>query len=142
MKYRLMSGLGTVIVGLWMLVSSGTALADPVPSPGQPPQTQTPIVRIAELQIDPYYIEQYKAALTEEINASISVEPGVLSLNAVSIKDEPTHIRIFETYADMDAYHSHIQSPHFLKYKTETQHMIRNLTLLQTDPIFLGTRPA
>ena len=97
-------------------------------------------MRIAELEIDPLFVDQYRAALMEEIQTSIDVEPGVLTLNAVSIKGDPTRIRIFETYADMDAYYSHVQSPHFLKYKNGTPHMIRNLTLLETDPILLGSR--
>jgi len=95
---------------------------------------------IAELEIDPAHLEAYKVALKEEIDTSIRVEPGVLTLYAVSIKDDPTRIRIFETYADMDAYNAHVQSPHFLKYKTGTQHMIRSLTLIETDPIALGAQ--
>lgn len=61
-------------------------------------------VRIAELEIEPTQLERYKIALKEEIETSIRVEPGVLSLNAVSIKGHPTQIRIFETYADMTSY--------------------------------------
>jgi quinol monooxygenase YgiN len=53
----------------------------------------------------------------------------------------PTHIRIFETYADVDAYNGHIQSSHFSKYKAGTLHMIRSLTLIDTDPILLGAKP-
>ena len=45
------------------------------------------IVRIAELDIDPVQLDAYKLALKEEIETSIRVEPGVLTLYAVSLKE-------------------------------------------------------
>jgi quinol monooxygenase YgiN len=58
----------------------------------------------------------------------------------VAVKDHPTQIRIFETYADRAAYESHLQTPHFKKYKTETANMVKSLKLVETDPILLGTK--
>jgi quinol monooxygenase YgiN len=81
-------------------------------------QVQGRVVRLAELEIDPAQLENYKAALREEIEASIRVEPGVLTLYAVSVKDSPARIRILEMYADADAYKAHLETPHFKKYKT------------------------
>ena len=98
------------------------------------------MVRIAELEIDPAQLESYRAALKEEIAASIRAEPGVLTLYAVSIKNHPTQIRIFETYADQFAYEAHLQTAHFQKYKRETQGMVKSLHLIETDPILLGTK--
>ena len=40
------------------------------------------LVRIAELEVDPAQLDAYKIALRQEIEASIRVEPGVLSLYA------------------------------------------------------------
>ena len=100
----------------------------------------SPVVRLAELEIDPAQLEQYKAALREEIAASIRLEPGVLRLYAVSIKDHPSQIRLFEMYASQAAYESHLQSPHFKKYKVETQGMVLSLKLLETEPILLGSK--
>ncbi len=96
------------------------------------------IVRLAELEIDPAQIDQYKAALREEIAASIRLEPGVLTLYAVSVKDHPEQVRLFEMYANQAAYESHLQALHFKKYKTETKGMVRSLKLLEADPILLG----
>jgi quinol monooxygenase YgiN len=107
-------------------------------APAEPGQDR--VVRLAELEIDPAHLDSYKAALKEEIAASIRLEPGVLTLFAVSVKDRPTQIRIFETYADMAAYEAHIRTPHFTKYKTGTQHMVKSLTLVETDPILLGAK--
>jgi quinol monooxygenase YgiN len=103
-------------------------------------QPQSPVVRLAQLEIDPAQLENYKAALKEEIETSIRVEPGVLTLYAVALKDNPSEIRLFEIYADPAAYKAHLESPHFKKYKTVTQGMVKSLKLLETDPIVLGTK--
>jgi quinol monooxygenase YgiN len=99
-----------------------------------------PLVRIAELEIDPSEITAYREALKEEIATSIRDEPGVLSLYAVSLKDQPSQIRIFEIYKDQAAYESHLQTPHFKKYKTETQGILKSLKLIETEPILLGRK--
>ena len=99
-----------------------------------------PLVRIAELEIDPAQLEAYKLALKEEIETSIRVEPGVLTLYAVSLKGHPEQIRLFETYRDEIAYEAHLQSPHFKTYKDRTQQMVKNLRLLETEPILLGSK--
>ncbi len=101
-----------------------------------------PIVRIAELDIDPAELDAYKALLREEIDASVRSEPGVLSLNAVSVKDNPAQIRILEVYADQAAYEAHLKTPHFLKYKNGTAGMVRSLKLIETDPILLRSKSA
>jgi quinol monooxygenase YgiN len=99
-----------------------------------------PMVRMAELEIDPAVLDSYKTLLREEIEASIEAEPGVLTLYALSIKDDPAHIRIVEVYADQDAYDAHLRSPHFLRYKALTSKMVRSLRLVETDPIILCSR--
>ena len=100
----------------------------------------SPIVRIAELEIDPAQLDAYKLALKEEIETSIRVEPGVLTLYAVSLKEHPEQVRLFETYRDAAAYESHIQSPHFKTYKDRTRQMVKLLTLVETEPILLGSK--
>jgi quinol monooxygenase YgiN len=103
-------------------------------------QSDGKIVRIAQLEIEPAFLQSYKAELSEEIEASIRLEPGVLTLYAVSLKARPTSIRILETYADEDAYKAHVQSPHFKKYKTATEKMVKSLELIETDPVMLGAQ--
>ena len=98
------------------------------------------VVRIAELEIYPDHLDAYKAALKEEITASIRTEPGVLTLYAISVKGHPEQIRLFEMYSDAASYQAHLQAPHFRKYKEQTQQMVKSLTLLDTDPILLGSK--
>jgi len=97
-----------------------------------------PLVRIAELEIDPSQLPAYRDALKEEVATSIRAEPGVLKLYAVSVRDQPSQIRILEVYRDQAAYESHLQSPHFKKYKAETQGMVKSLKLIETEPILLA----
>lgn len=98
------------------------------------------LVRIAELTIDAEQLDAYRVALTEEISTSLRVEPGVLSLMAVAVKGHPNQIRILEIYRDEAAYRAHLLTPHFKKYKSETANMVKSLTLIETDPILLGTK--
>ena len=99
------------------------------------------VVRMAELEIDPDQLQRYLALLAEEIEASVAFEDGVLSLNAVSIKESPHKIRIIEVYADQDAYDAHLQTPHFLKYKNETSGMVTSLGLVDVDPVIMRGKP-
>lgn len=103
-------------------------------------EMQGPYVQVAEIEVDATQLEQYKAAVHEQIETAIRVEAGVLVLYAVADKDSPTHVRVFEIYADKDAYQSHLQSAHFKKYKTTTEKMVKSLKLVQTVPIVLGAK--
>jgi quinol monooxygenase YgiN len=94
----------------------------------------------AEIEIDPAQLEAYKVAVIEHIETATRVEPGVLSLYAVSEKDNPARIRVFEIYRDADAYKSHLETAHFKKYKSATDKMVRSLKLVRTTPIILGTK--
>jgi quinol monooxygenase YgiN len=98
------------------------------------------MTRIAELEIDQAQLEDYITLLTEEIDASITKEPGVLMLHAVSIKGAPEKVRILEVYASREDYEAHIQTPHFLKYKTLTAGMVTSLNLVDVDPIVLSAK--
>jgi quinol monooxygenase YgiN len=95
------------------------------------------IVRIAELEIDPVLLDAYRALLAEEIEASVDKEPGVLMLHAVAEKERPDQIRILEVYANREAYEAHLETPHFLKYKTGTAGMVKSLRLVDVDPVMM-----
>jgi quinol monooxygenase YgiN len=96
---------------------------------------QDKIVRLAKLDIDSAQLDSYKAFLKEEIETSVKIEPGVLTLYAVFEKKHPTRLTILEIYADSAAYKSHIQTKHFLKYKNGTANMVKSLELVDTVPL-------
>ena len=99
-----------------------------------------PLVRIAELEIDPECVDAYAALLSEEIEASVRLEPGVLFLYAVSVKGSPDKVRVIEGYTDQAAYEAHLSTPHFLRYREQTAHMVRSLRLTETEPIALEAK--
>jgi quinol monooxygenase YgiN len=96
---------------------------------------------MAEIEIDAGRIDEYRAAVKEEIEGSIRSEPGVLALYAVHDKRDPARVRVFEIYANEEAYQAHLQTPHFAKYKAAVQDIVRSLNLLETTSIALGSRP-
>ena len=103
-------------------------------------EPHVPVVRIAELEIDPARLADYKAAVREEMETSVRVEPGVLAIYAVAEKDDPTKLRFFEMYADEAAYNAHRESPHFRKYVETTKDMITSRRLIETVPIQLSDK--
>jgi quinol monooxygenase YgiN len=103
-------------------------------------QQAAPLVRLAEIEVDPARLAEYKAVLMEEIEKSIRLEPGVLALQAVSLSENPAQIRILEVYAGREAYESHLKTPHFLRYKEATRGMVKSLRLLDADPVMLGAK--
>ena len=121
------------------LLLTASVLAASIPGLAVADDMQRLYVQEAEIEIDPAQLEDYKAAVTEQIETATRVEPGVLVLYAVSEKDNPARVRVFEIYRDADAYRSHLETAHFKKYKTTTEKMVRSLKLIQTTPILLGT---
>jgi 4-carboxymuconolactone decarboxylase len=103
-------------------------------------QEKRQMVRLAKIVIDSAQLENYKAFLKEEIEASVRLEPGVLTLYALSEKNKPTHITILEIYADSVAYKTHLQTAHFIKYKTGTKDMVKSLELVETVPLVPGMK--
>jgi quinol monooxygenase YgiN len=98
-------------------------------------------VRIANIQIDSAYVDEYKAALAEHAKTAVRVEPGVLALQAVYDKAHPTKVTVFEVYASEEAYQLHLKTPHFLKYKNGTLKMVKSLELVEVAPIAIEIKP-
>ena len=129
MKLRQLFATAALPLGF---LTSGEAPAQKMP-PGV-------VVRIAELEIDPAQLESYKAAVRQEMEDAVRLEPGVLAIYCVAEKDKPTSLRFFEVYAGEEAYRSHLESPHFLKYVALTKPMIRSRRLIETVPVQLSAK--
>lgn len=100
----------------------------------------TPFVRVAEIEVDPEQREAFIAAVTEEMDESVRVEPGVLAIYAVADKDAPNRLRFLEIYVDEAAYTAHLESPHFRTYRLTTEPMIRSRVLIEAVPIQLSSK--
>lgn len=110
-----------------------------IKSVGQP-APENNMVRLSKITVDPERLAEYNAYLKEEIEASMRLEPGVLLLYAMAEKDHPNEVTILEIYADETAYKSHIETPHFQKYKQGTLDMVKHLELIDTTPLIPGLK--
>ena len=95
----------------------------------------TMLVRIAEIEVHPQYLDEYLAAAKEIQQQSLAEEPGVLCLFPTQLKEDSTQFRILEIYASQDAYQHHIQTAHFQRYKQGTLHMVKSLQLQDLQPL-------
>ena len=89
--------------------------------------------RIAKIKVDPSQLDRYMAALHEQMNAAIKLEPGVLSYTAVADQKDPTSLTLLEVYANKEAYQAHILTPHFKKYKETVKDWVLSLELQDVD---------
>ena len=97
--------------------------------------SQNRIVRIAEIEVYPQYLEEYLTFANEVDRLSIEREPGVICLFPMQSAEDSCHIRILEIYASEEAYQQHLKTDHFLKYKQGTLHMVKDLKLPTMKPL-------
>ena len=93
------------------------------------------IVRIAEIEVYPDYLEEYLSFASEVDRLSVEREPGVICLFPMQSAEDSTQIRILEIYASESAYQQHLKTDHFQKYKQGTMHMVKSLRLPSMSPL-------
>lgn len=106
----------------------------------RPVSAENNLVRLSKITVDAAQLDAYNAFLKEEIEASMRLEPGVLTLYATAEKDNPYKMTILEIYADRAAYESHLKTPHFQKYKQDTLSMVKELELVDVKPLIPGLK--
>ena len=99
------------------------------------PMTADGIVRLSKIEVYPQYLDEYMQYAVEVGEISLRTEPGVLTMYAVSDKENPCLVTILETYVSQAAYQSHVASAHFQKYKQGTLHMVKSLQLCNQTPL-------
>lgn len=119
------------LIAIFSFIFCGTGLA----------QKNNMMVRLSEIEIDSNYLQEYKAILKEESNASVRLEPGVICIYPMFQIKRPTQVRILEIYASKEAYESHLKTPHFQTYKSTTLKMVKSLNLVDMDAIDAEAMP-
>ncbi|WP_239498037.1 MULTISPECIES: putative quinol monooxygenase [Ralstonia] len=99
-----------------------------------------PYVRIAQLEVDPQRLADFKTVLKQSVSTSVRLEPGVYALYAVAIKTQPNRFLVFEMYKDEATYAAHRETPHFRSFFEATQTMVTSRTFLDVDPVVLGAK--
>lgn len=97
-------------------------------------------VRVAELEIDVAQADAFAAAIREVGQASVRSEDGCLALYAVAEKQDPGRVRVLEIYRDPAAYQAHLLTPHFKKFRTATDAMVKSRRLIDATPLSLATK--
>lgn len=92
-------------------------------------------IRIAKIEIDSIYFDEYITILKEEAAASVELEDGVWCIYPMYQKKNPTEIRLLEIYANEEAYQAHLKTPHFLHYKNTTLKMVKSLELIDMEAL-------
>lgn len=98
-------------------------------------QNSDMLIRISEIEINRDSLPAYRAILKEEAEASVRLEPGVISIFPMYQQKDSTQVRILEIYANREAYQSHLKTPHFQKYKTTTLDMVKSLKLVDMNAL-------
>ena len=100
-----------------------------LPEQPQAQSRENMLVRIAEIEVNPEYLNEYLEFANEVDRVSVEQEPGVVCLFPMQSEENPNQIRILEIYASQSAYQQHLKTAHFLKYKQGTLHMVKSLKL-------------
>lgn len=99
------------------------------------PMAEDGIICYSVIEIIPDYLDEYLPFALEVGEVSMKTEPGVLAMYPTVSKEDSCKVTILEIYSSLDAYKSHISSPHFQKYKQGTLHMVKSLQLLDQKPL-------
>ena len=121
-----------------ILYQNAKSLLQPLSTPLHHREGQgggSPLVRIAEIEVYPQYLQEYLAFANEVDRLSIEREPGVVCLFPMQSAEDSTKIRILEIYASDEAYQQHLKTEHFKKYKQGTLHMVKDLKLPTMKPL-------
>lgn len=117
------------VIGKCLQLDKAPAMCD------KEPMAADGIVRLSKIEIYPQYLDAYMKYAAEVGEVSLRTEPGVLTMYAVSEKENPCRVTILETYVSREAYEKHIASEHFQRYKQGTLHMVKSLVLSDQTPL-------
>ena len=119
---------------IWMTIMMTLSFPDSLA------QSKTSYMRIAKITVDSVKLNEFLIALKTQMESALKHEEGVLAYSAVQDRNNPTKITIFETYASIAAYQSHIQTEHFKKYKTTVTDMVKQLEVTDVIPIAIQSK--
>lgn len=92
-------------------------------------------IRLAEITIEPQYREEYLKKAKKVGAISVEKEEGVICVFPMVMQEDLSQVRIVEIYRDEAAYQAHLQTPHFLEYKSSTLKMVKSLKLIEMDAL-------
>lgn len=128
-KIHLKSSL-VIVVGILFCVFNNHSFA----------QEGSHFIRVVELVIDSTQLENFKAALKEDIETAVSTEPDALFIHAVYDKHNPSHVTVFEAFASKEAHQAHQQTTHYLTFQKAVEGIIQSVERIEVLPIALASK--
>lgn len=135
MKKLLIALTGIAMMGMMTSCNESKPVADSQQEEVKVYDPAQMLVRLSVIEVYPEYLDDYLKAAATVGGESVKKEPGVICIYPAKIKADNTQVRILEIYRDQEAYQSHIKSDHFQTYKQGTLHMVKNLELIDMDPL-------
>ena len=74
-------------------------------------------VVISSSELNPEHKDRFIKELVEVARISVEEEPGCLRLDVVQDGNDPNRIWVYEVFKDQATLDTHMQSPHYLKYR-------------------------
>jgi len=122
-------------------MSAKPPATDPMPQVDHGDKALAPLIRIAQIQVDPKQLEQYREASRRIVEDSVAQESGILAFYALERRDVPGSFFVVEIYCDDEAYRAHLETQSFQHYKSTVVGMVQSLELIDTDVVALATKP-
>jgi quinol monooxygenase YgiN len=80
-------------------------------------------VIIAPIQVKEGCVDEFIKEIIDDAKGSVNDEPGCLRFDVIQDAGDPNRIWLYEVYQDEEAFQSHTQAPHFIKWRDATQDM-------------------
>jgi len=76
---------------------------------------------IVKIQIKPQHREEFIAAMLDDARGSVENEDTCLQFNVVQDAEDENVLRLYEVYADEEAFERHRQMPHYITWRDAVQ---------------------
>lgn len=96
-----------------------------------------PVVHLFHLGVDEKNHDTFYQIGVENFQTSYKEEAGTLAMYASSLRENPLEYKVFEVYADEEAYQKHRNSPHFKDYVEQVGSKLTKREVFEVEALFL-----
>ncbi|HEM3633146.1 putative quinol monooxygenase [Streptococcus suis] len=96
-----------------------------------------PVVHLFHLGVDEKNRDSFYQVGVENFQTSYEEEVGTLAMYASSLKENQLEYKVFEVYADEEAYQKHRNSPHFKAYVEQVGSKLTKREVFEVEALFL-----
>ncbi|MGQ7484354.1 putative quinol monooxygenase [Streptococcus suis] len=96
-----------------------------------------PVVHLFHLGVDEKNRDSFYQVGVKNFQTSYEEEAGTLAMYASSLKGNSLEYKVFEVYADEEAYQKHRNSPHFKAYVEQVGSKLTKREVFEVEALFL-----